>query len=129
MGIERLEMIELGDLAIEHRTLHVIDARFHLRDPGLQGRAIDVLDRDGDVGQYSQAIRADLGESAEHNKPGLLACRIDRHEARPQQGDQRRVTGQYAEVALGAGHIDLIDLAGKRDLVRRYEFEMERGHA
>ena len=45
------------------------------------------------------------------------------------QRDQRRMTGQHAEVALGAGHIDLIDFAGKRNLVRRHEFEVEGGHA
>ena len=39
---------------------------------------------------------------------------IDRHDAGAQQRDQRRVAGQHAEVALGAGHIDLIDLAGER---------------
>ena len=59
---------------------------------------------------------------------GLLAAGIDRHQAGTQQCDQRRVAGQHAEVALGAGHIDLIDLAGERYLIRRHEFEMERGH-
>ena len=101
---------------------------FHLGDLRLQRGAVEILDRGRDVGQHGQAVRPDLGEAAEHDEPGLLAAGIDRHDAGAQQRDQRRVAGQHAEVALGAGHIDLIDLAGERDLVRRHEFEVERGH-
>ena len=101
---------------------------FHLRDLGLQRGAIDVFERGRDIRQHGQAVRTDLGEAAEHDELGLLAAGIDRHDAGPQQRDQRRMTGQHAEVALGAGHVDLIDLAGERELLRRHEFEVERGH-
>ena len=43
-------------------------------------------------------------------------------------GDHRRMTGEHAEVALGAGNVDLIDLTGKQQLFGRYEIELEGGH-
>jgi len=39
------------------------------------------------------------------------------------------MTGEHAEIAFGARNIDLIDVAGERDLLRRDEFKMEGGHA
>ena len=83
----------------------------------------------GNVSQQRQPARTDFGEAAEHDELGLLAGRIDRHHAGPQQRDQRRVAGEHAEVAFRAGNVDLIDLAGERDLLRGDEFEVERGHA
>ena len=38
------------------------------------------------------------------------------------------MAGEHAEVALGAGHVDLIDLAGEQQLFRRDEIEVEGGH-
>jgi hypothetical protein len=38
------------------------------------------------------------------------------------------MAGENAEVALNAGHIDLINLPGKRNLLRRDKLEMERRH-
>jgi len=35
----------------------------------------------------------------------------NRHNPRPQHGDQRRVPGEHAEIALAARNVDLIDLA------------------
>ena len=92
--------------------------------------AVEILDRVGDVGEHGQlAVRADLGKAAEHDHAlRLLAADIDRHDARPQQRDQRRMAGQHAEIALGARHVDLIDLAGERELFRRDEIEVEGGH-
>ena len=118
-----IALVELGALR------HLLDALLHLRDLRLQRGAVEVLQRGRDIRQHGQAVRPDLGKAAEHDEPGLLAAGIDRHDAGPQQRDQRRVAGQHAEVALGAGHIDLIDLAGERDLVRRHELEVEGGHA
>ena len=42
--------------------------------------------------------------------------------------DQVDVPGSEGDFGVLAGHAPLIDLAGERDLVRRHEFEMERGH-
>ena len=43
-------------------------------------------------------------------------------------GDHRRMTGEHAEVTLGARNVDLIDLTGKQQLLGRYEIELEGGH-
>ena len=38
------------------------------------------------------------------------------------------MAGEHAEVALGAGHVDLLDVAGEQKLFRRDEIELEGGH-
>ena len=113
-------------LSLVHHTERDL---LYLLDLMLQRCAVDVIDRGRDVRQHGQAARSHLGESAKHDELALLASGRDGHDAGADQRDQRRMAGQHAEVALGAGHIDLIDLAGKRDLLRRHEFEVERGHA
>jgi len=45
MRVKRLEVIELGDLAIERRTLDLRAALFHCRNLGLQGGTIDLFER------------------------------------------------------------------------------------
>ena len=51
-----------------------------------------------------------------------------RQDARPDRGHDRRMTGEHAEIALDAGNVDLIDLAGEGELFRRDEIEVEGGH-
>ena len=38
------------------------------------------------------------------------------------------MAGQHAEIALGAGHVHLLDLAGEQQLFRRDQIEMKCGH-
>src|SRR3977135_3772192 len=38
------------------------------------------------------------------------------------------MSGEHAEIALDAGDVDLIDLAGESEFFRRDEIEMEGGH-
>ena len=58
----------------------------------------------------------------------FAAAGIHRQDARPQGRDQRRMAGQHAEVAFGAGHVDLVDLAREHELFRRDQFEVKCGH-
>jgi hypothetical protein len=44
--------------------------------------------------------------------------------AGPQRRDQGRMTCQYAQVALAAGQVDLVDVAGKQELLGRDEIEV-----
>ncbi len=52
----------------------------------------------------------------------------DGQDARTHRGHDRRVPGEHAEVALGAGNVDLIDFAGEGQLFRRDKIEVKRGH-
>jgi hypothetical protein len=38
------------------------------------------------------------------------------------------MSGEHAEIALDAGNVNLIDLAGKRELFGRDKIEVEGGH-
>ena len=38
------------------------------------------------------------------------------------------MSGEHAEIALGARHVDLIDFAGEEELLGRDEIEVEGGH-
>ena len=49
-------------------------------------------------------------------------------DARPDRGHDRRMSGEHAEIALDAGNVDLIDLAGEGELFGRDEIEVEGGH-
>ena len=39
------------------------------------------------------------------------------------------MTGEHAEITLGAWHIDLLDVAGEQELFGRDQIEVECGHA
>ena len=130
MLVEYLQVVEAGDLAVERGALlHVLHALFRGCDLRLQRGTVHLIDGRGNVGQKRQTVGSHFGQAAEHNKLGLLAAGMDRHDAGAQQRDHRRVPREHTEVAFGARDIDLIGLAGKRDLLRRDELEMERGHA
>src|SRR6201999_3501078 len=63
-----------------------------------------------------------------HDDLLLGAASDDGQDAWPHRSHDRRVTGQHAEVALGAGNIDLIDVAGEGQFFRRDKIEVEGGH-
>eukprot|EP01035_Chromulina_nebulosa_P001682 gene1682-2272_t len=72
-----------------------------------------------------QAVLADLGEAAlDREDLGLtLFAVIDRQRAVADRRHERRVMLEHAEVALGAGHDDHINVLRADQLFRRDEFE------
>ena len=82
----------------------------------------------GDIGKHRQALRRHFGKPAEHDDLLLLAAGKHRHDAGTNACHHRRVAGQHAEITLGAGNVDLIDLTGKHELLGRDEIELEGGH-
>ena len=58
----------------------------------------------------------------------LAAVALDRENAGPQRRDHRRVSGEHAEIALGAGHVDLLDFTGQKKPLGRDEIELKGGH-
>jgi hypothetical protein len=52
----------------------------------------------------------------------------DRDDPGPQRRDQWGVTGEHAQIPLGARQVDLGNLAGEQELLGRDEIEMEAGH-
>src|SRR5229473_2165887 len=113
--VDGLEVVELFELAVEQRALlHRFEALLDLLDTLADELTIDVLEHGRDIGQHGEAVGRHLGETAEH--AGL----DERHEG--------RVSSEDAEIALDAGHVDLIDLTGKHQSGGRDEIEQEGGH-
>ena len=91
--------------------------------------AVELLDRVGEIGEHRElAVGGDFREAAEHDHALRLSVDGDRHDAGPQRRDERRMSGEHAEIALGARHVDLIDFAGEEELLGRDEIEVEGGH-
>ena len=61
--------------------------------------------------------------AAEHHDLLLTGARGHGEDARPDRRHHRRVAGEYAEITLDAGNVDLIDLAGEGDLFGRNQIE------
>ena len=89
---------------------------------------IEILQRGRDIGEHREALVGDFGEAAEHDDLLLRAARGHGEDSRTDRGHHRRVAGEHAEIALDAGHVDLIDFAGEGELFRRDEIEVEGGH-
>src|SRR5882724_6754059 len=89
---------------------------------------IELVERGRDIGQHRQALLGDLGKAAKHNDLFVLRSGGDSQDARPQRGDHRRMSRKHAEIALGAGNIDLIDFSGEGEFFRRDEIEVKGGH-
>ena len=129
MPVDVLEVIEPGDRLVERGAgLHLLDMAFHLGDAPSDHAAVDGLDSLRHVGEHGEAGGGDLGEAAEHDNLLRAVRAVHGEDARPQRGDRRRVTGQHAEIAFGAGHVHLLDLAREQELFRRDQIEMEIGH-
>ena len=91
--------------------------------------AVELLDRVGEIGEHRElAVGRDFREAAEHDHALRLAVDDNRHDAGPQRRDGRRMSGEHAEIALGARHVDLIDFAGEQELFGGDEIEVEGGH-
>jgi len=58
----------------------------------------------------------------------IAAVAIDHDDSGPQRRHQRGMAGEDAEIALGAGQVDLADIAGEQELLGRHEIEMEICH-
>src|SRR5882757_10242718 len=52
----------------------------------------------------------------------------DGQDARTNRSDNRRMTGQHAEIAFHAGDVNLIDFAGEGEFFGRNQIEVEGGH-
>src|SRR6185312_7795659 len=91
--------------------------------------AIEFVEHRRHVGEDCQPLEADLREAAGHNHAALLATDVHHDDARLEGGHIGRMTGEHAEIAFGARDINLIDFAGKHEMIRRDEIEVEGGHA
>ena len=52
----------------------------------------------------------------------------DGQDSRANRRDDRRMSGQHAEIALQAGNVNLIDFAGEGEFFGRNQIEVEGGH-
>ena len=107
-------VIEFGAFLLGERFLHLGDGVAELR-------AIEFIERGGDVSQNRQSIVRNLRETAEHDDLLLLAIGDDGEDARPDRRDDGSMAREHAEITLGAGNVDLIHLTGEGELFGRYE--------
>jgi hypothetical protein len=126
--LDALEVIEPLDRAIEFGAVLLGELGFHLGNRVGEFRAIEFLDRGGDIGEHRKAFLRHFGETAEHNELLMRAARGHREDSRPDRGDDRRMAGEHAEIALDARDVNLIDFAGEGEFFRGDEIEMEGSH-
>ena len=126
--LDALEVIEPLDRAIEFGAFLLGELGFHLRNRVGELRPIEFLDRGGDIGEHRKAFLRHFGETAEHNELLMRVARGHREDSRPDRGDDRRMAGEHAEIALDAGDVNLIDFAGEGKFFRGDEIEMEGSH-
>ena len=81
-----------------------------------------------DFGEYCKTTRGNFRKAAEHNDFLLAAGAVHRQNARTQRRDHRRMFGEHAEVAFGAGHVDLLHFTREQQLFGRNQFEMKISH-
>ena len=65
----------------------------------------------------SHQPRKNFDEDALNDRRAIL---VDVYRARPDRRDQRRMPGQHAEIALGAGHHDHVDRLRHQQPLRRH---------
>src|SRR5712672_2489514 len=128
-GLQRLELFKL---ALEPVALRRIGRRCDAAFGGLDGCnkhvAIEIVDRRRRVGKDGQTLGMDLGKPADDHDAKRTVVAMDRHDSRSQGCHHGRMAGQYAEVALCARHVDLIDVTRKQKFFGRYEIKVESGH-
>src|SRR5262245_31135112 len=93
-----------------------------------QLRPIELIERHCHVGEHGQSLRIDLGKAAIDDDLERSILTVKRQDARPHRGDERRMAGEHAEVALRTRYIDLLDVAGKQESFRRNKIEVKAGH-
>ena len=97
-------MVEPRNLAIELGAGRLFRQAFlHLRDLGLQRGKIEILDGSGGFREDREIVLRKFGQAAENNKPVADVSRDRGHEPGAKHGDNRRVAGKDAEIALYAG--------------------------
>src|SRR4029077_8232335 len=97
-------------------------------DVGGERHGIEALERHGVVGEHGEAAGADLGDAAANDDRLARAAAKDGEDPRPQRRHQWRMAGENAHVALGAGQVDLIHVAGEQHALRGDEIEVKCGH-
>ena len=91
-------------------------------------RPIQILQRGRHIGEDREAFFGDLSEAAEYDDLLLRPAGGHGEDFRLDRSYHRRMTGEHAEIALDAGHVDLVDFAGEGELLGRDEIEVEGGH-
>src|SRR5690242_6470805 len=86
-----LEMIEAGNLAIQHVAFVALEIGLHLLDRPCEGDAIEFGNRGCDVGKHGQSAGRDFSEPAEHHELFPLVADGDEHDSRPHSGNDRRM--------------------------------------
>ena len=110
LALDALEVIEPLDRMVELRAFLFGELGFHLGNLVGESLPIDLLDRGRDIGQHGQALVGDFGQTAEHDDLLMRAAGGHRQNSRPDRRHDRRVAGEHAEIAFGAGNVNLVDL-------------------
>ena len=87
-------------------------------------REVDLLGRLGHLGEDDHAVGLHFRESARHQEVLLGPAGAVGHLAAAERGEQRRVPGQDAEIALHPGRDDLVHVGGDQHPARRRELEV-----
>src|SRR5260370_513662 len=121
-------MIEPFDRAVELGAFFLGELGFHLGNLVGEPGPIEILQRGGGIREHGQALVRHFGKADEHDDLLMGSARRRRENAGPDRSHDRCMSGEYAEIALDAGNVDLIDLAGEGKLFGRDEIEVEGGH-
>ena len=115
-GKRRLQRFELIETARKLVALLLIRGVGHvflgILDVGGERHGIEALKRHGVVGEHGEAAGSDLGDAAADDDRLARAAAKDGEDPRPQRRHQWRMASENAHVALGAGQVDLIHVAG-----------------
>src|ERR1700731_687315 len=111
--LDALEVIEPLDRAIELGALLFSELGFHAGNLFGESGPIEILYRGSDIGQHGETLVRYFRKTAEHDDLLLGAPRRQGQDSRPNRGHDRRMSGQYAEITLDAGNVDLIDFTGE----------------
>src|SRR5258706_10711217 len=126
--LDALEMIEPFDRAVELGTFFLGELGFHFGNRVGEPGPTQVLERGGDSREHGQALVRHFGKTAKHDDLLMDAARRQRENAGPDRSHDRCVSGEHAEIALDAGNVNLVDLAGEGELFGGDEIEVEGGH-
>ncbi len=80
------------------------------------------------IREHGEALRRDFREAAEDHDALRFACDHDGQDTGTQEHNHRRVVGQDAEIAFDPRKVDLVDITGKQQLIRRNQVEVEGSH-
>jgi len=126
--LDVLVVIEPLDRVVEFGAFFFRKLGFHLADRLGELRAVQLLERGGDIRKHGQTLLGDFGKPAQHDDPFVRAAVGHGQDPGPDRGYDWRMSRQHAEVAFDAGNVDLIDLTGEGELFGRDEIKMEGSH-